>query len=350
VKRLLLIGAGHAHAVVLRALAKEPLLGARVDFVSAHGVELYSGMLPGVIAGHYQRADAEVNFRALAERAYVEFLETSVRRLDLEKRSVLLADGRTLSYDIASLNVGSLVDTSVPGAERALAAKPFDTLLNKLGTPSRVAVAGAGAAGAELAMALRFRGAQAVALYSDAQAFPAPHAARVVRILRRARVDFRPGMRLQAIEPGPVALSGATRQAFDVVILASGPRARDWPRDSGLAADERGYVRVKRTLQSVSHPEVFAAGDCASVEGSPEPKSGVYAVRQGAVLHRNLVAAVADNALTDYEPGRRALAILSCGGRYALATWGDWAAEGRWVWHWKDRIDRRWVASLNFRA
>jgi len=346
VKRLLLIGAGHAHAAVLRALVKEPLLGARIDFVSAHGIELYSGMLPGVIAGHYRRKEAEVDFRALAERAYVEFLETSVTRLDLARRSAVLADGRTLAYDIASLNVGSRVDVSVRGAHLALAAKPFHRLLDGLGTPSRVAIAGAGAAGAELAMALRFRGTEAVALYSDGPAFAAAHAKRVEHILRRANVDFRPGMPLEAIEPGPVVLSGATRQDFDLVILATGPRALDWPRDSGLAVDESGYVRVTRTLQSVSHPEVFAAGDCAVMDGMPEPKSGVYAVRQGAVLHRNLVAAVADEALSDYVPRRRALSIMSCGGRYALATWGEWAAEGRWVWHWKDRIDRRWVASL----
>jgi len=92
VKRLLLIGAGHAHAVVLRALAKEPLLGARIDFVSARGVELYSGMVPGVIAGHYEPADAQVDFRALAERAYVEFLAPSVTRLDLARRTAMLAD------------------------------------------------------------------------------------------------------------------------------------------------------------------------------------------------------------------------------------------------------------------
>jgi len=350
VKRLLLIGAGHAHAVVLRALAKEPLLGARIDFVSAHGVELYSGMLPGVVAGHYEQADAEVDFRALAERAYVEFVETSVTRLDLARRTAVLADGRTLAYDIASLNVGSRVDTSVRGANLALAVKPFAKLLGALGTPRRIAIAGAGAAGAELAMALRFRGAEAVALYSDAATSSKPHAARIERILRRAKVDFRPGMPLEAIEPGPVVLSGATRQDFDLVILASGPRALEWPRDSGLAVDESGYVRVTRTLQSVSHPEVFAAGDCAVMEGMPEPKSGVYAVRQGAALHRNLVAAVADEALAGYVPRRRALSILSCGGRYALATWGEWAAEGRWVWHWKDRIDRRWVASLSSTA
>jgi selenide,water dikinase len=348
VKRLLLIGAGHAHAVVLRALAEKPLLGARIDFVSPRAVELYSGMLPGVVAGHYERAQAEIDFAALAERACVQFYEASVARLDAAQRTAVLSDGTALAYDIASLNVGSLVDTSVRGAAQALPAKPFGALLDGLGGASRIAIAGGGAAGAELAMALRFRGAQAVALYSDQPAFPAPLAERIERILRRAKVDFRPGMPLQSIEAGRVVLSGATRQDFDLVILATGPRALDWPRASGLAVDEAGYVRVSGALQSISHPEVFAAGDCAALDGVREPKSGVYAVRHGAVLFRNLVAVVTGAPLAEYLPGKRALSILSCGRRYALATWGSWAAEGRWVWHWKDRIDRRWVAS--FRA
>jgi NADH dehydrogenase FAD-containing subunit len=346
VKRLLLIGAGHAHAVVLRALAKAPLFGARIDFVSPRAVELYSGMVPGVIAGHYDRAQAQIDFRALAERAYVEFFEASVSRLDAARRTAVLSDGTALSYDVASLNMGAGIAASFPGVEGALPAKPFGGLLEGIGGARRIAIAGAGASGAELAMALRFGGAEAVALYSAEPAFAAPLAQRIESILRRAGVDFRPGMALEAIEPGRVVLSGATRQDFDLVILATGAKAWPWPGASGLAVDEAGFVRVTPTLQSVSHPDIFAAGDCATLDGAREPKSGVYAVRQGAVLHRNLAAAVAGTPLAAYVPGKRALSIMSCGARYALAAWGEWTAEGRWAWHWKDRIDRKWISSL----
>jgi len=346
VKRVLLIGAGHAHAVVLRELARQPLLGARIDFVSPRALELYSAMVPGVIAGHYARAAAEIDFRALAERAFCEFLQGAVTRLDAGRRAAQLSDGRQLGYDFISLNVGSAIDASIPGAQLALPGRPFPALLDGLGTPRRIAIAGGGAAGAELAMALRFRGAEAVTLYSDEPAFAQPLAGRVARVLRRAGVDHRPGMALEAIEPGMIVRSGATRQEFDLVILATGARALGWPREAGLACDEAGYVEVTRTLQSVSHPEVFAAGDCASMEGWREPKSGVHAVRQGETLHRNLVAAVTGAPLSEYRPRPRALSILACGARYALAMWGDWAVEGRWVWRWKDRIDRRWMESL----
>ena len=345
-KRVLLIGAGHAHAVVLRALAKEPLLGARIDFVAPRPVQLYSGMLPGIAAGHYAAAEAEIDFGSLAERAYAECIEGSVARLDLARRVAVLSDGRSLDYDIVSLNVGSRVDVSVPGAEYALPAKPFERLLQALDGARRIALAGAGAAGAELAMALRYRGADAVTLYSDKAMFTPVLAQRVERVLRRAGVDFRPGMAIDAIEPGRVVRSGTTRQEFDLVLLTTGARALAWPADCGLAADGEGFVRVGRTLQSVSHPEVFAAGDCAALEGSREPRSGVIAVRHGAALHRNLAAAVRGLPLAGYEPNPAALALISCGTRYAIAARGGFVAEGRWAWYWKDWIDRRWVRSL----
>jgi len=346
VKRLLLIGAGHAHAVVLRALSKEPLLGARIDFVAPHPVQLYSGMLPGVVAGHYAQVDAEIDFRALAERAYAEYVQASVVGLDLERRIAALSDGHTLGYDLVSLNVGSQLDLSVPGARHARPAKPFERLLGALEGPRRIALAGGGAAGAELAMALRYRGAEAVTLYSDRAMFEPPLAQRVEHVLRRAGVDFRPGMAIDAIDPGPLVHSGASQQEFDLVVLTTGARPLDWPAGSGLAADEEGYVRVGRTLQSISHPEVFAAGDCAALEGAPEPKSGVVAVRHGAALHRNLAAAVRGEPLAAYRPDPKALALISCGTRYAIAARGGWVAEGRWAWYWKDWIDRRWIKGL----
>jgi selenide,water dikinase len=344
VKRLLLIGAGHAHAVVLRALAREPLLGARIDFVSPQPVQIHPAMLPGVAAGHYAQGEAEVDFRALAERAYAEFIQASVVGLDLARRVAALSNGHTLAYDFVSLNVGSRLDLSIPGAAHALPAKPFERLLGALEGARRVALAGA--AGAELAMALRYRGVEAVTLYADKAAFEPPLAQRVERVLRRAGVDFRPGMAIDAIEAGPLVRSGASQQEFDLVLLTNGARPLDWPADAGLAADEEGYVRIGATLQSISHPEVFAAGDCAALEGAREPKSGAASARHGAALHRNLAAAVRGLPLAAYRPEPNALALLSCGMRYAIAARGGFVAEGRWAWYLKDWIDRRWVRSL----
>ena len=343
-KRILLVGGGHAHLAVLRSLVKEPLHGARFALVTPRAKQMYSGMLPGVVAGHYRRHEAEIDLARLAEAAYGEFIEGEVARLDHERKVATLHDGAELEYDLVSLNVGSLVERPFPGAGLALAAKPFDVFFEKLRTTkvNRVAIAGAGAAGAELAMALRYRGA-AVTVYSDkAELSPA----RMEPVLRGMGVDLRPGMAVTAIEPGPLVIAGSSRQEFDLVILTTGAAPQPWLRGGGLACDERGFVLVEDTLQSVSHPEVFAAGDCATLRSAPVPKSGVYALRQGETLALSFRQVVQGGAPAAYRPQRHALLLLSCGRRYAIAQRGGWSAEGRWVWWWKDRIDRNWIKSL----
>jgi selenide,water dikinase len=343
VKRVLLVGAGHAHAVLLAALAQAPLYGARLTLVSPHARQIYSAMLPGAIAGHYAREEAEFDVARLAERACAEFMPTTLERLDAARRVALLGDGRELAFDYCSLNAGSKPNDSLPGARaHAMPVKPFERLVERLRFVSHVAIIGAGAAGAELAMALRYRGVEAT-LYSAGNGLPAALGERIERALRRRRVDYRPGMRADALEPGPTVISGRARQEFDLVLLATEAVPLAWLASSGLALDARGFVRVDQALCSVSHPHVFALGDCAAL---PEPKSGVHAVRHGRLLERNLRHLVAGEPLERYEPRARALLLLTCGARYAIAARGGWSAEGRWAWWWKNWIDRRWLAEL----
>ena len=341
-KRLLLIGAGHAHIALLRSLAQNPLDGAAAMLVTPSALQLYSGMLPGVIAGHYALDRAQIDVARLAREARVEFTEGELASLDAKKRMVRLRDWTELEYDVLSINAGSLVDRSLPGAQHALPVKPYGAFLTGIDSARRIAVAGAGVSGAELAMALRHAGAQ-VTLYSERPSMSAALARRVVRQLRRRGVDFRPGMAVSRIELGPVVIAGTTHQEFDRVVLSTGAIAQPWLRASGLETDERGFALVGTTLQSVSHGEVFVVGDCATVRDAPHPRSGVYAVRHGEVLDQNLRHLIAGTPLVPYLPQSRALSLISCGRRYAIAEWGEWTAEGRWAWWWKHHIDRRWI-------
>jgi selenide,water dikinase len=113
-----------------------------------------------------------------------------------------------------------------------------------------------------------------------------------------------------------------------------------------LATDERGFIAVNACLQSTSHAFVFAAGDAATMVGAPRPKSGVYAVRAGPRLAKNLLAGIAGARLQRWRPQRRALYLLSTGPKHAIASWGPFAFEGNWVWHWKNRIDRTYIAKF----
>ena len=347
-RRLLLAGAGHAHLAVLAAFKEEPLYGLRVTLVSPLARQVYSGMLPGVVAGHYRREEAEIDVAGLAERACVEFRAGSIARFEAQKRAVVLQDGAELAYDLVSFNVGSRIDSGVSGAGYAVAVKPFETFLDRLDGNAlrRVAVAGGGVGGAEIALALRHRGI-AVTLYSENAITPPALAERVESVLRARGVDFRPGMAVSGLEPGPLVIAGASRQEFDLVLLATGAAPLPWLKSSGLERDTRGFVVVSETLQSASHPEVFASGDCASLRGAALPRSGVYAVRQGQALARSFRNLAQGQPPAAFKPQRRALLLMSYGKRRAIAQWGGWTAQGAWVWHWKNRIDRAWIRRLS---
>jgi len=347
VKRILLIGAGHAHLAALRDFAEKPLYGAQLALVSPLAKQVYSGMLPGFLAGHYRLEEIQVDVAQVAARAYAEFIQGRIVALDSAQHIARLEDGNELAYEIASVNAGSGVDTSIPGAEYAVPVKPFETFLERLQRerPARIAIAGGGVGGLELAMALRFHGA-AVTVYSDRTPLDATLAERIVPALRRVGVDYRPGMGVSAIEPGPVVIAGTAHQAFDMVVLATGPAPHHWLRPSGLQVDAHGFIEVDRSLRSLSNAAVFAAGDSATFKEHPEPKSGVFAVRQGETLVENLRRSLTRDALKPHTARRRALQIISCGSRYAIAERGSLSAEGGWVWRWKDWIDRRWLRGL----
>jgi NADH dehydrogenase FAD-containing subunit len=146
------------------------------------------------------------------------------------------------------------------------------------------------------------------------------------------------------VAPGHVQLGSGATLACDVPLVAIGTHAPPWLQGSGLDLSESGHVQVNAHQQSTSHPNVFAAGDAASRADAPHPKSGVYAVRAGPPLAHNLLATLTSQPLKPHHPPRHTLNLLSCGTRHAIASYGQLHAEGAWVWWWKDRIDRGFVA------
>jgi selenide,water dikinase len=349
--RLLLAGGGHAHAVVLRAFARRRPRGIAITLVSPSERHTYSGMVPGLIAGHYRIEDVQLDLRRLAAAAGAQFVRSSITRIFPEKRKAALSDGSALDYDVASLNIGSHADTSVPGsAEHGLPAKPFEPFIARvqplLRADASIAIAGGGVAGLELAMALRHRAQCRVTVYSAKSGLKPALARRLAAAVHRLGVELRTDAPVEAVHSRAEVDAAGKRQKHDLVVLATGAAPAAWLKASGLGIDARGFVQVDHALRSVSHPGVFAAGDCTAIEGERVPKSGVYAVRQGEVLARNLLRAMKKETLERYEPQSRALALISCGERYAVAEWGEWTAEGAWAWRWKDWIDRRWMASF----
>lgn len=360
-KHLVMLGAGHAHVHMLASLATHAMAGVQITLVAPYPRQLYSGMVPGFVAGHYALDDCVIPLEPLLKGAAVTWLPRSATGVDATQRSVTLDDGCTLTYDVLSINSGPVQDRQkieqmMPGArEHGLFVRPiepFGVLWPKVvalaqQNPLRVAVVGGGAAGFELscAVAHRLPSSSVTLLSGDAPVaanYPPKVQAMISQALKKRGIAI---IRERAVglAAGELTLASGARLACDVPIIAIGSQAPTWLQNSGLALDPQGFVAVDAFQRSTSHAQVFAAGDVATRTDLALPRSGVYAVRAGPPLTTNLRAVLAGVEPRPYTPQIKTLNLLSCGDRRAIASWGNWSAQGRWVWWWKNRIDHGFI-------
>ena len=364
---LVLIGGGHSHLFVLRQFGMRPVPGVRLTLITRDLHTPYSGMLPGLVAGHYSFDEAHVDLAPLARFAGARLIHAEAEQIDPELRQVYLPGRPPLDYDLLSINIGSRPQYAVSEAfaDSEFAVKPVDRFLESWqkiesrlrdsDAPLRLAVVGGGAGGVELILSLeqrarampQRRGRLELCLLTDREHLLPSHNPRVrdwfaellpqrsIEVLYRHAVETFDGSHLHGDFAAPVAA--------DIVIWVTQASAAPWLRDSGLELDANGFIAVDASLQSRSHPQVFAAGDIAAVNEHPRPKSGVFAVRQGLPLAANLRRQLAGQPLRAFTPQTEFLSLVSTGERYAIASRGRWALRGRWCWWLKDRIDRAFI-------
>ena len=360
-RRLLLVGAGHAHALLLNQLARQPLAGVEVIMLSPQPLAPYSGMVPGWLAGHYRFDDIVIDFPALAARAGADWKQGELHLLDPDQQKAVLTDGSVMPYDIVSLNVGSTLRPPPTEHAEILTLRPladlragFEPLVQRWQTersdaPCTLAAVGGGAAGFEslLAVVHRFRRMRPERIVRGELVTSGPEI--LPAMADRARAA---ALRALASAGISVKLDSAwgprVDQDSDIVLWATGAQAHDWQCDvqrrGALSVDASGFVRIDERLMSVSHSTVFAVGDCASWCSHPLPKAGVHAVRMGPVLAANIrVALGGAGEFVRHQPQEQFLALLATGDGRAIASRGKLAAEGAWVWRWKDLIDRRFM-------
>ena len=370
VKDLVLVGGGHAHVLVLKRFGMCPMPGVRLTVVARDIDAPYSGMLPGFVAGHYSREQCHIDLRRLAIFAGARLYHDEAIGMDLSAKQVLCASRPPVCYDVVSLDIGSRPrQDEVPGASLyATAVKPIDGLIGRWeqltrrvlsrDEPTTVGVVGGGAAGVELALAVQFRlqkevvaagrNAQlvSVALVTMGEILPnyASEVRRILlRILRERKVSVYPHCEIVQVNAGQLVCANGAEISFDEIIWVTQAGAAPWLRASGLECDPGGFIKVRDTLQTVTDPIVFAAGDVANVVGHPRPKAGVFAVRQGKPLADNLRRVLLGEPPLPFIPQERFLSLISVGDRYAIASRWNWALEGAAMWRVKDWIDRRFM-------
>jgi selenide,water dikinase len=360
-KELVLVGGGHAQVAVLKSFAMRPVAGVRLTLVARDVATPYSGMLPGFVAGHYGFEECHIDLRPLAWRAGARLIRDEAVGLDLAAKRVLCRNHPPLRYDLLALDIGSTPQRRVvPGADaHAIPVKPIDrfaerwtALLERLRAAEAaqdVVVVGGGVAGVELILAMHHRlcgSSVRFALVTREGLLPALNVgarARLARILAARGIAVHE--RAEVIEVGEreIVCGDGRRVPFDASLWATEAGAAPWLAETDLALDPEGFVAVDASLRSISHRHVFAAGDVAAVLPHPREKAGVFAVRQGPPLARNLRRVLEGREPVPFVPQRRHLALIGTGNAYAVAARGRFSAEGRWAWRLKQWIDRRWM-------
>jgi len=370
VKDLVLIGGGHSHVTVIKRFGMRPMAGVRLTVIARDVHTPYSGMLPGLVAGHYTFDEAHIDLGPLARFAGARLFHDEVRGLDLAGRRVLCKNRPPVPYDLLSINIGSTPRLDVTGADgNVVPVKPINNFLARWESLSRrllearrklrVGVVGAGAGGVEILLAVQHRLKQLIAagklsveppefhLFTSGDSVLSTHNGRTratfERILKERAVELHAGSPVVEVRAGLLRRGDGGELALDEILWVTQAGAATWLAASGLSVDEVGFVRVDESLQSLSHAGVFAAGDIAAVAGHPREKAGVFAVRQGRPLEENLRRALLGVPLKPFRPQKKFLSIISTGDRYAVASRGTWSIEGRLVWRWKDWIDRRFM-------
>ncbi|MCQ0091563.1 selenide, water dikinase SelD [Roseovarius sp. M141] len=360
---LVLIGGGHAHALVLRKWGMTPLPGARLTLIDPNPKAPYTGMLPGHIAGHYPRAALDIDLGRLARFAGARLIVGHAAGIDRAARRVQVPGRPDVAYDVLSIDIGiTSAPAEIDGFQtHGIAAKPLGPFADRWAdfvgdvtagaVPPDCAVLGGGVAGVELALAMHHRLAQVHAAprvhvidTGKALSGVAPSTARLLRAqMKMAGIALTEGAGIAQISRDSVVLADGSPIAAALCVSAAGARPWPWLAQTGLNLTD-GFISVGADLRSASDPVIFAAGDCAHLTHAPRPKAGVYAVRAAPILHHNLRAALTEQTqIRRFKPQKRYLKLISLGGKDAIADRGALGLHLPGLWRWKDRIDQRFM-------
>ena len=310
-RHIVIVGGGFAGLWAARALAKAPV---RITLLDRGNHHLFQPLLYQVATAGLSAPNIAAPLRHILRRQKnVTVLLGEVANISPDEKRVLLGDGRTLDYDHLLLASGA-THAYFGHDEWAPHAPGLKTLDDALEIRHRIltaferaeaeddeakraawltfAIVGGGPTGVELAGTLaeiarhtlhgEFRRAdprKARVLLLEAgprvlSSFPESLSAKARTQLERLGVEIRTGVPVAQIDSEGVQL-GDVHIAARTVLWAAGVAASPLARDLGVPLDRAGRVIVMPDLSVPGHPEIFVAGDLASIQHEGKQVPGV---------------------------------------------------------------------------
>lgn len=379
---LVLLGGGHSHALWLKHWqqldAKNPLKATRPLLISENCNSPYSGMLPGLLSGDYTYDDCHIDLVYLCEKSNCDFLQgncVSIKRVEhpqfetlyqLALKSNEKNDTTFVYCEKLSINIGSqptsltAINNSLNSGNTSWKVKPISQFYNNWqrlqealstaeseGTIDRllekptISIIGAGAAGVEIACAIKLAQKNCNVQLLSKSKQPLPNFSIKLQQLCLKR--------LHQLDILFVGNHSAEEDASDFTIICTQSSAPQWLKNCDLNLSKTGFICVDKNLET-SLPNIFAVGDCAHFMPQPLPKAGVFAVRQADTLFHNMCLQRSPDSsavtLIPFKPKTNFLSIINMGNHYALAQRGSWSLSGFLPWRYKHHIDEKFMAQF----
>lgn len=365
-KHLVLVGGGHTHALLLKKLVIAPIDNLQVTLVSPNQHSPYSGMLPGLIAGHYTYQDIHIDLEKLTQCNHATFIRSKAKALDPDNRRLILEDNTSITYDLLSFDTGATPDLSVPGsADYSIPVKPIDQFHERWAklhqdienttqtSPFVITIIGTGAAGIELALAIQHKikhdhhhpiSIQIVSRTKDIlSGYPTRLKRYIHKQLTHADIRIIHDCDIIRVTPTQLFAKNGTIIESSAHVWCTQVRGAKWLEFTHLSLSQEGFIDVRPTLQTISHDNIFAVGDVSHFIHQPLPKAGVYAVRMVDTLYKNINAMAEKTPLIHFQPQQDFLSLLACGNKTAVGCKYGITIKGQWVWRLKDYIDRTFM-------
>lgn len=368
--RLLLIGSGPAHLLLLAGLSRRTDPPRETMLLSSFPTEMTPGTLPGLLAGRYRPSEIGLNLERLARAAGARFLLGGVRSVDPQNRTVRLENGEALLYNAASFATGPYPASSdVPGTmryayfihalEQAIALVPeLETVVREVPEQTaRVVVVGDSPEALEIAMTLRqvldrlAAGKGVVTLIGAAHAVWGERgvsAKLAEAALRRNDITAILGAQVIEVADHRLRLSNGAGVAFDFLVWATGDQAPEYLTSSGLQIDREHHVIVDEHLQAVDGPGLFISGAVTIKKNGQLKRVGVDPAEGARVICDNLLAVLDGRGPSrSYRSSRSRLTLAETGGKSAILAYGSMGLEGKWLMRLKERADRKLMQRLS---